>query len=30
MHIAKRIVSTLLVLMICVLVVGCGDDSDQI
>lgn len=30
MHIAKKIISTLLVLMICVLVVGCGDDSDQI
>ena len=30
MHIAKRIISTLLVLMICVFAVGCGDDSDQI
>lgn len=29
MHIAKRIISTLLVFMICVSVVGCGDDSDQ-
>ena len=29
MHIAKRIVSIFLVLLICVLVVGCGDDSEQ-
>ena len=29
MHIAKRIISTLLVLMICLLVVGCGEGSDQ-
>lgn len=29
MHIAKRIVSILLVLIICISVVGCGDDSKQ-